>query len=54
MYAVVPEEGFLDDVIAVFKDEGLAELSRTSLEDSCTLVVVPVLCRLTLVEDSDS
>lgn len=54
MYAVVPEEGFLDDVIAVFKDEGLAELSRMSLEDGCSLVVVPVVGTFTLVEDTDS
>lgn len=55
MYAVVPEDGFLDDVIAVFETETEAEQYRRLLREwDCTSVVVPVLCGLTLVEDSDS
>jgi hypothetical protein len=53
MWAVTPEEGFLDDTIAVFKDEGHAEQFRKLLiekeEWGSGLVVVKVSVEIELV-----
>lgn len=56
MWAVVPEKGFLDDVLAVFKEEGQAEM-WARVERKVTgiiLVVLPVYVELGLVVDEDN
>lgn len=56
MWAVVPEEGFLDDVLATFKNEAEAELFRSQYRQiiSTFLCVVPVYAELGLVTDEDN
>jgi hypothetical protein len=55
MWAVVPEEGFLDDVLAIFKTEGEAEHWRAVLlgTEMYGLCVVPVYAQLGLVTDEE-
>lgn len=56
-YAVVAEEGFLDEALAIFRDEGEAEQYRTlkQAELETGLVVVPVtLTDLELIEETDN
>lgn len=55
MYAVAPEEGFLDDTIATFKCEGEAERFRRMNQQfwKVAIVVVPVMVTLDLVMEED-
>lgn len=53
MWAVTPEEGFLDDTVAVFKSEAHAEQFRKLLiekeEWGCGLCVVKVTADLEMI-----
>lgn len=57
MWAVTPEDGFLDDTIAVFKDEGYAEQFRRWLiekeEWGCSLCIIKVTAELELILEDD-
>lgn len=55
MYAVVPEEGFLEDTVATFKEEGEAEYFRATIAKGfgCSLVVVAVQVTIDLITEED-